>query len=113
MFSRTIGAVCEYYEYLVRPRALFAARPETVPKEHSGEAEMEPRPTSSTQAQAPVQTLAQAPVQVKSTRPAEPSRPDSGTGFGELLLRFAAPIAVLAVVSSLVGFEAARHSHSR
>ena len=54
MSPRTIGAVCEYYENLVTPRALFAMRPETVPKEHSGKAEMEPRPTSSTQAQAPL-----------------------------------------------------------
>jgi hypothetical protein len=66
---------------------------------------MEPRSTSSTQAQ--------VQAQVGSARPAAPSRSDSGTGFGELLLRFAAPIAALAVVSTLVGFEAARHSHSR
>src|SRR5580700_5683263 len=58
---------------------------------------MEPRSTSSTQAQ--------VQAQVGSARPAAPSRSDSGTGFGELLLRFAAPIAALAVVSTLVGFE--------
>lgn len=56
------------------------------------------RPTSSTQAQAP------------SPRPAKPS----GTGrVGDLLRRFAAPTVALAVVSTLAGFEVARHSQSK
>lgn len=66
---------------------------------------MEPQSTSSTQAQAAAQT--------RSARTAEQSRSDRGTGFGELLLRFAAPIAALAFVSTLAGFEIARHSHSK
>jgi hypothetical protein len=66
---------------------------------------MDPRPTSSTQVQ--------AQVQVRSARPAKASHSDNGTGFGELLLRFAAPIAALAVVSTLAGFVVARHSHSK
>jgi hypothetical protein len=63
---------------------------------------MDFRPTSSSQ------------VQVRSPRPAEPSHSGTGTdSFGELLLRFAAPIAALALVSTLAGFEVARHSHSK
>jgi hypothetical protein len=63
---------------------------------------MDFRPTSSTQ------------VQVRSPRPAEPSHSGTGTdSFGELLLRFAVPIAALAVFSILAGFEVARHSHTK
>jgi len=58
------------------------------------------RPTSSTQ----------APVQALSPRPAKPS----GTGrVGALLCRFAAPMVALAVVSTLAGYEVARHSKSK
>ena len=67
---------------------------------------MEPRSTPSTQAQ--------APVQAQSARPAHASHSGTDAGsFGELLLRFAAPIAALALVSTLAGFEVARHSHSK
>jgi hypothetical protein len=68
---------------------------------------MEFRPTSSSQ------SAAQAPVQGQSARPAKPLRSQHGAdSFGELVLRFAAPIAALALVSVLAGFEVARHSHA-
>ena len=57
---------------------------------------MDFRPTSSTQAHSP--------------RPASET-PGSGR-VGALLRRFAAPMAALAVVSTLAGFEVARHSQS-
>ena len=61
---------------------------------------MDFRPTISTQ----------APVQAQSPRPAKVS----GTGrVGDLLRRFAVPMATLAVVSTLAGFEVARHSQSK
>jgi hypothetical protein len=62
---------------------------------------MESRPTSPTQAPA------------LSPRPAKPSVSGASGSFGDLLLRFAVPIAALAVVSTLAGFEVARHSHSK
>jgi hypothetical protein len=56
------------------------------------------RPTTSTQVQA---------------HPARPTTETSGSGrVGALLRRFAAPVAVLAVVSTLAGYEVARHSQS-
>ncbi len=55
-------------------------------------------------------TSTQAPVQAQSQRPAKPT----GAGrVGDLLRRFAAPMAALAVVSTLAGFEVARHSQSK
>lgn len=57
---------------------------------------MESRPTTSTQAP------------VRSPRSAKPSG-----SVGDLLRRFAVPIAALAAVSTLAGFEVARHSHSK
>ena len=58
---------------------------------------MDFRPTTSTQARSP-----------------RPATETSGSGrVGVLLCRFAAPMAALAVVSTLAGFEVARHSQSR
>ena len=58
---------------------------------------MEIRPTSSTQA-----------------LPACPATENPGSGrVGDLLRRFAAPVLALAVVSTLAGYEVARHSHSQ
>ena len=60
------------------------------------------------------QPTTSAPTQAHSTRLAKPSRSANGTrSVGDLLRRFAAPIAALAMLSTLAGFEAARHSQSK
>jgi hypothetical protein len=70
------------------------------------ENEVEFQPTTLTQVP--------APVQAQSASAVKPSRVGTRTGsVGDLLRRFAVPIAALAAVSTLAGFEVAHHSHSK